>query len=193
MLPTARIFADRRLLISVLGVLALANVVALAVVLGPLRGRVHSLSQRATVASLTASTAARELGEARQTASGSVKAVGDLQRFYTDILPVNQPAARQMTFVRVAQLAREHGLEYDQRTFAQETPQRTDEGVLTRATLTMSVFGSYRNLRQFLYALETGDDFIVIREVGVVRGDEPNAPLEATLTLSTYFKGADGR
>lgn len=192
MLPTARILADRRLILSVIGVLAAANLVALAVVLGPLRGRVQTLSQRATVASLNAATAARELTEAKQTASGSLKAVGDLDRFYSQILPVNQPAARQMTFVRVAQLAREHGLEYDQRTFAQEAPQRTGEGVLTRATLTMSVFGTYRNLRQFLYALETGEDFIVIREVGVVRSDEPNA-LEASLTLSTYFKGADGR
>ena len=91
----------------------------------------------------------------------------------------------------VAQLARESGLEYDQRNFAQERVDRT--GVLTRATLTMSVFGSYANLRRFLYRLETGDDFIVIREVGVMRGDEPNAPLEAALTLSTYFKRPDGR
>lgn len=193
MLPTARIVADRRLVLSVLGVLAAANLVALAVVLGPLRGRVQTLTQRAAVASLTSATAGRELVEAKQTASGSLKAVGDLDRFYTQILPASQPAARQMTFVRVAQLAREHGLEYEQRTFSQDAPLREGEGVLTRATLTMSVFGSYRNLRQFLYALETGDDFIVIREVAVVQSDEANAPLEAALTLSTYFKGADGR
>lgn len=193
MLPTTRILTDRRVVLSVLGVLAAANIVALAVVLGPLRGRVQTLTQRATVASLNAATAARELTEAKQTATGSLKAVGDLETFYTRILPVNQPAARQMTFIRVAQLAREHGLQYDQRTFGQETPQRTSDGVLTRATLTMSVFGAYRDLRQFLYALETGDDFIVIREVAVVRSDEPSAPLEAALTLSTYFKGGDGR
>lgn len=193
MVSTARILADRRLIISVLGVLAAANLVALALVLGPLRSRVQTLTQRAGTASLGAVTAARELTQAKQTASGSLKAVGDLDRFYTQILPADQPAARQMTFVRVAQLAREHGLEYDQRTFGQEEPGRTDEGVLTRATLTMSVFGSYRDLRRFLYALETGDDFIVIRDVAVSRSDEPNAPLEAGLTLSTYFKGGDGR
>lgn len=193
MVPTTRILADRRLIISMLGMLAAANLVALALVLGPLRGRVQSLTQRATTASLGSAAAARELTLARQTASGSLKAVGDLDRFYTQILPADQPAARQMTFVRVAQLARQHGLEYDQRSFGQEAPGRTDTGVLTRATLTMSVFGSYRDLRQFIYALETGDDFIVIRDVAVVRSDEPNAPLEAALTLSTYFRGADGR
>lgn len=193
MVPTSRILADRRLIISMLGVLAAANLVALALVLGPLRSRVQTLTQRATTASLSAATAARELTQARQTASGSLKAVGDLDRFYTQVLPVNQPAARQMTFVRVAQLAREHGLEYDQRSFAQQAPARPDDGVLTRATLTMSVFGTYRNLRRFIYALETGEDFIVIRDVGVVRSDEANAPLEAALTLSTYFKGGDGR
>ena len=62
--------------------------------------------------------------------------------------------------------------------------------MLTRATLTMSVFGSYRNLRQFLYTLETGPDFVVVREVGVAQADDPKEPLEAALTLSTYFKAS---
>lgn len=191
MVPAARIFADRRLVISVLGVLAAANLVALGLVLGPLRTRVQTLTQRATVASLNVTTAARELSDAKLTATGSVKAVGDLDRFYTQILPPDQPSARQMTFIRVAQLAQETGLEYDQRTFGQESLERNS--LLTRATLTMSVFGSYGDLRRFLYRLETGDDFIVIRDVAVVQGEQPNAPLEAALTLSTYYKRADGR
>jgi hypothetical protein len=55
------------------------------------------------------------------------------------------------------------------------------------------VYGNYRNLRQFLYKLETGPDFIVLREVGVAQGDDPKEPLEAALILSTYFKASDGR
>jgi hypothetical protein len=191
MVSTSRIVADRRLLVSVLVVLAVLNLAGLIVVFGPLRARVRTLTHRATAASLAASTAARELTTARQTATGSSKAVTDLERFYTKVLPATQPAARQMTFVRLAQLAGDANLSYDHRSFSQEKPERDD--TLTRATLTMNVFGTYRDLRQFLYRLESGEDFVVIRDVGLVRGDAATDPLEATLTLSTFYKAADGQ
>ena len=191
MVPTARILADRRLIVSALALLAALNLVGLGLVVGPMRARVNSLNQRATTASLAASNAARDLAEARATSEGSVTAVKDLQRFYTEILPGSQPAARQITFVRLARLAREANLSYDHRTFGQDPPER--DGVLSRATLTMSVFGSYRDLRQFLYVLETGEDFVVIKEVRVAQADDPQEPLEAALTLSTYYRAPDGR
>ena len=191
MVPTARVLADRRLIVSALALLGVLNLIGLGLVVGPMRARVHSLNQRATVASLAASTAARDLAEAKATSAGSVTAVKDLQRFYSEILPGTQPAARQITFVRLAQLARESNLTYDHRTFGQDPPDR--DGVLARATMTMSVFGTYRDLRQFLHVLETGEDFVVIREVRVAQSDDPNEPLEAALTLSTYFKASDGR
>ncbi len=191
MVSTSRILADHRVLVSVLALLGIVSLVGLGMVIGPIRSRVQTLTQRSTVASLAASTAARELADARQTSAGTEQAVADLQRFHAGVLPVSQAAARQVTFVRLAQLAREADLSYDHRTFDQEDPDK--EGVLTRATLTMSVFGTYRNLRRFLYALETGPDFVVIREVGVVQSDDPGEPLEAALTLSTYFKARDDR
>ena len=191
MVSTSRILADRRLLVSVLAMLAVANLAGLIIVFGPLRVRVRTLTTRATAASLAASTAARELTVARQTATGSHKAVTDLDRFYTKVLPPTQPAARQMTFVRLAQLACDANLSYDQRSFTREKADRDD--VLTRATLTMSVFGTYRDLRQFLYRLESGEDFVVIRDVGLVRGDAAGDPLEAALTLSTFYKAPDGQ
>jgi hypothetical protein len=190
MVPAARILADRRLLVGVLALLAVANLVGLLLIVGPLRARVQGLALRATTATLAASTAGRELAEARQTAEGSVKAETDLRRFYSQVLPDGQAAARQVTFVRLAQLAREANLSYDHRTFTQEEVDQ--DSTLMRATLTMSVFGTYRDLRRFLYRLETGPDFIVVREVGVVQSDDPKEPLEAALTLSTFFKADDG-
>ncbi|HTV02960.1 MAG TPA: GspMb/PilO family protein [Luteitalea sp.] len=190
MVPTARLIADRRLLFSVLTLLTVLNVVGLIAVFGPLRVRVQTLAARAAAASSVAQRAARELNTARQTSAGSVKAVGDLQRFYSEILPVNQPASRQMTFVRLAQLARDVNLSYDARRFGQDPPEKGQ--VLTRATLEMSVYGDYRALRQFIYRLETGEDFVVIRDLTVARGSETNDPLEAALLLSTYFKAPDG-
>ena len=190
MVSTSRLIADRRVLVSALAMLAVVNIVGLTAVFGPLRLRVQTLTARASTASAGAVRAARELNTARQTSAGSVKAVDDLQRFYTEVLPANQPASRQMTFVRLAQLARDVNLSYESRHFEQERPEK--DRVLTRATLALSVFGDYRSLRQFIYRLETGDDFVVIRELSVARGSEPNDPLEAALLLSTYFKAPDG-
>lgn len=191
MVSVSRILADRRLLVLTLVVIGVANVIGLGLVIGPMRSRVQGLTQRATAASLAATTAARDLVAARETSQGSVTAVEDLKRFYAEILPESQPAARQVTFVRLAQLARESNLTYDRRSFDQSAPDR--DGTLTRATLSMSVFGSYRDLRQFLYALESGEDFVVIRDLRVMQSDDPGKPLEAALTLSTYYKASDGR
>lgn len=191
MVSTARLVADNRLLVSTVVVLGVLSALGLVLVVGPMRARVDSLTQRATAASLAAATAANELTQAREVAAGRTKAEGDLQRFYAEILPATQPAARQVTFVRLAQLARESNLTYDHRTFVQDPPGK--EGVLTRATLSMSVFGSYRDLRAFLYTLETGPEFVVIREVRVAQADDAREPLEAALTLATYYKGDDGQ
>jgi len=190
MVSASRLFADRRLLVVTLAVLAAANLLVLALVLGPLGARVQTLTQRATVASLGATTAARDLETARLTASGTQRASTDLDRFYREILPANQPAARQVTFLRMAQVAREARLTYDRRAFAQEA---VEKGVLTRATLTTSVFGDYRKLRDFLYRVETGPEFVVIRQVSVGQSDDPAEPLEATLVLATYYKAGDDR
>ncbi len=190
MVPMTRIVADRRLLVTVLAILAVANVIGLAIVFGPLRSRVNTLAQRADVASRSAASAAAEFATARQTSAGSEKATVDLQRFYTEILPIDQPAARRVTFVRLAQIARESNLSYDQRTFAQDKLDK--EGVLSRASLTMSVYGTYRDIRRFIHRLETGDEFVVISQFGVSQSD-PGEPLEAALTLATFFKASDGR
>ena len=190
MVPTARIMADRRLLVTVLALLAAVNVVGLVVVFGPLRSRVQGLTERATSASLAASSAARELAAAKATSAGRRKADTDITRFYTEILPASQPAARQMTYVRLAQLARDSNLSYEHRSFGFERPEK--EGVLSRATLSMSVAGTYRDLRRFIYRLESGDEFVVIQQVGVTQGDDPDDLLSASLTLATYFKAVDG-
>lgn len=191
MAPLSRIVADRRLLVAFIVVLAVANLLGLVLVFGPLRTRVETSTQRAEAAVASAATAARELTIARQTSTGSVQAASDLQRFYREVLPADQPAARRITLVRLAQQAREANLSYDQRAFSQGEVEK--DGTLMRAETTMTVYGTYRDLRRFVYAVETGPDFVVIDRIGVSQPDEPGDPLEASLTLSTYFKGPDER
>lgn len=185
-----RVFSDKRLVLIPLVALALANVVMLGLVLGPLGGRVGTLEDRATAASTAAATAERELDDARALATGKVQATDDLQRFYRDVLPADQASARRLTFLRLAQVARGAGLDFDRRAFTQDHQR---DAHLVRADLSMIVRGRYDQLRRFMYDVEAGDDFVVIRSLTVINSGDIPGDLEATLSLSTYYKADDGQ
>jgi hypothetical protein len=51
-----------------------------------------------------------------------------------------------------------------------------------------SLAGDWDDIRQLIYDIETGPDFIVIDNVGLSEGSEPNAPLALELQLSTYYR-----
>ena len=54
--------------------------------------------------------------------------------------------------------------------------------------------GRYDDIREFLYALETADDFVIVDSIVLAEGDEPSSPLNLTLNVSTYYKaGPDVR
>lgn len=188
--PFKRIVFDARFVVVPLALLALANLVMIGLVLGPLASRVHTLEARAASAMQAAATAQRDLTQARALATGKTQAAIDLERFYHDVLPVDQPSARRLTYVRLADVARNAGLDFDRRAFTQDRPK---DARLVRADLAMAVRGRYRNLRQFFEAVETGDDFVVIRSVSVGQVAENPGLLEAVLGLSTFYKAPDGQ
>ena len=190
MTPLSRIFADTRLAAVPLAILAVANLVMLGLVLGPLAGRVQTLEQRATTAALDAQAAQRDLDQARALAVGKTRATDDLQTFYTQVLPVGQSEARRLTFLRLAQVARGAGLDYDRRSFAQESER---DARLIRMDMAMVVRGRYDQLRRFFHDVEAGEDFVVIRGVTVGQKSETPGELEATLQISTFYKAPDGR
>jgi Tfp pilus assembly protein PilO len=52
--------------------------------------------------------------------------------------------------------------------------------------------GDYENLRQFIYALESAPEFVIIDDVTLSQNDA-GKPLTLTLELSTYFRlGSNG-
>ena len=105
-------------------------------------------------------------------------------RAYRDVLPSNLASARQITYLRLAQLADQHHLRYSRRS---AEPDANSLGALKRLRITMALDGDYENVRQFIYQLESGSDFIVIDSVAIAQ-TEPGAPLQLTLGLSTYYQ-----
>jgi Tfp pilus assembly protein PilO len=186
-----RIFSEKRHLIVPLAVAAAVNLAALALLVYPLSRRVASSETRATVAAQQLAAASLDYRAARATLEGRQRTDKQLDQFYLEVLPHDQAAARRITYLRLAQLARDGNLDYQQRSINQEHEKGS---TLSRLMLTMALEGDYRDIRKFIHTLETAPDFIVVRSVGLAKpGDQKKQQQQLTvaLTLATYYRAAD--
>jgi len=110
----------------------------------------------------------------------------DLARFYADVLPRDVSAARHQTYAHLAALADEHNLAVARRTYAIDDSYK---GRLQRLQIAMVLTGEYADVRDFIYALETSPEFVVIEDVSVAEGARLESGLTVNLQLATYFRG----
>ena len=68
------------------------------------------------------------------------------------------------------------------------TPERQPDSPLARLRTTLVLSGGYRNVRRFIYELETAPAFVVIEEVLLEQGTGDTADLVLTLGVSTYYR-----
>jgi Tfp pilus assembly protein PilO len=185
MTAAKRVFSEKRHLIVPLAIAAAANLAALALLVYPLSRRVESSETRAQVAAQQLGTASLDYRAARATLEGRQHTDKQLDQFYVDVLPHDQAAARRITYLRLAQLARDGNLDYQQRAITQE---HVKDSTLSQLVLTMSLEGDYRDIRAFIHTLETSPDFIVVRSVGLAKARDTKKPgLTVALTLATYY------
>jgi Tfp pilus assembly protein PilO len=59
---------------------------------------------------------------------------------------------------------------------------------LARFTYSLTLSGSYDNIRAFIYDLETAPEFVVIDNIVLGEGADSNAPLALSVELSTYYR-----
>jgi len=183
-----RVLREKRTVILLLAFAALANVAFFASVVYPLQRRVATADQRAAAAASALASAEREQKAARETLVGKDRAQDELTRFYTEILPASQSAARRITYLRLAELARDAGLEFDHRTFS---VQEQRDSRLQRLEITMLLAGRYADVRRFIHELERAQEFVVISGIELVQRDQNDAMLELTLRLATFYRTAD--
>jgi hypothetical protein len=186
-----RIFREKRPIIIALTLLAIGNAVFFATVVYPLQRRVATADQRAAAAASSLKAAQAEEKLAKDTLVGKERAERELRRFYDEILPSNQSAARRLTYLRLAELAQQTDLQFDHRTFSVE---EIRDSSLTRLDITMLLSGAYGNVRNFIHELERANEFVIIRGIELVQREQNNSPLELTIRLATYYRaGDDGR
>ena len=180
-----RVFAENRKPIIWLAAGLVINVLVYAFGVYPLSQRVANVSERNDTAARALAAARLENEQAAGALTGKDEAVTKLGKFYTEVLPRDLAAARQLTHLRLAQLARMHNLRYGR---AQSEPVLAKDSKLTQLKVEMSLGGSYAGVRGFLHSLETAPQFVVIDNVVLAESGDSDDRVEVTLALSTYYR-----
>lgn len=182
-----RIAREHRAWIWPLAILAGVNLVAVIVALLPMSRAVEGSERRAIEATADATAAAAELSAATETREGRDAATRELAVFHRDVLPPDVAGARRLLQLKIAQLARTHDITFARSVASPESIRGSDLG---RLKATIDLIGRYRDVRQFLYELETASDFVVVDAIQLSEGDDLSGPLDLTLEVSTYYKAA---
>jgi Tfp pilus assembly protein PilO len=180
-----RLLSEQRTFVIVLAVALAANVGVYAGFVYPLSARVADADSRAARARRTLREAQREFDAARGVATSKERAEAELRTFYGSVLPPDHGAARRVTYLNVAQLARQCNLRVLRRT-ADEGQER--DSALDRLQLSLTLEGQYDDVRAFVHALETSPEFVVIDDVTIDQGRDGGPNLSLRLQLSTYYR-----
>ena len=188
-----RILGEKRRILVPLALVALANIVLFAVLVFPLQRQVARAELDAREQHQHLNAARFDLKTAKATVTGKARADSELRRFYKDVLPADQGVARRITYTRLAQLARQANVKLEHGTNAVSQEKGS---ALSKLTTTYTLTGEYRAVRNFIYALETAPEFIVLENVGLSSAGEQGQTrgLAMNLEIATYFwTGNDGQ
>jgi Tfp pilus assembly protein PilO len=185
MTPTRRIFAEkRRYIYPLLGALIL-NAVLLAAVVWPLSKKVQGGEQAAQEAQLAHANAQKDFAAARATVTGKSAADGELKKFYSAVLPTDMSQARRLIF-KVSDVARNANLTLGRGAIK---PSHDRDSALGKLTNDQTLTGQYRDIRQFIYDLETAPEFLVLENVALSSpGTEGGGVLRLDVRVATYFR-----
>jgi Tfp pilus assembly protein PilO len=184
--PLKRVLQEHRRALIPLALLLGINIVALFVVVLPQSQRVAAAEERAAAAERERVRAQADLNQAESLGAAKNKATADLARFYEEVLPANVSEARRILGLKLRQLAAAHGVEYAS---GATTEEEIDGSTLLRLTQSMALAGTYDNIRDFIFAIETSPEFVVIEDLRLAE-TASGSELQVTLTVTTYYRRA---
>jgi hypothetical protein len=187
--PFGRVISEHRRWLLPVAIVLAVNLGVLGLVVLPLRQAVANSAARADESNRALLEARADLKNAEATRDGQSQASKDLDEFYASVLPTNMTSARRITHVKLAQLARSHGVDFES---GAATPESLNASTLERLHVTYQLSGDWDDIRQLIYEIETGPDFVVIDNVQLSE-NQASAALSLILDLSTYYRVADGR
>ena len=179
-----RILREKRTLITTVAMILAIDVLLYVFAVYPWSNKVSRAETRAAQAEAQLDQARANHAIVSQRSENKVNADSQLQRFYSDVLPVDLAGARSISSPFLVMLAEDTNLVLERQT---NLPEKERGGVLARLRTTMVLAGEYEDIRQFIYELETSPEFILIEEVILSQGDESEEALVLTLGVSTYY------
>ena len=182
-----RVLAEHRRAIVPLVAILILNVVVYAAGVYPLAQRVANIEQRDRAAEQALADARREHEAARGALTGTERATVELATFYKDVLPANLAGARRLTYLRLAQLAREAGLELQTLSYDLHTDLKS---TLERMQIAIALEGNYNGIRSFIYQLDTAREFVVIDHISLANQSGTAGSHQMSMQLSTYYSKA---
>src|SRR5262245_11916230 len=186
--PLVRVLREQQRLLIPLAAIIVINLGVLIGVVLPMARSVAAGERRSTSAAQALADATKDLKDAQNARDGQAQATTDLDKFYRQVLPADVATARRITHLKLSQMARAHDVRFE-RSQANIEPIKNSQ--LERMMMTYDLAGDWDDIRQFIYEIETGSEFIVIDNVLLAEGTDGNSPLSLTLDLSTYFRVED--
>lgn len=184
-----RVVAEKRRFIFPIALGAAVNALLFVLLVFPLGRRAAYAEQQAIQQREVLRRARLEAASARATVQGKQQADASLRKFYEEVLPTNASVARGLTYRRLAQIARDSNVNL-QRGTNQVTHEKGSN--LEKLTTTYVLSGDYRDVRRFIYALETAPEFMILENIALsAPTDEPERGLTVRLDVATYYRAAN--
>lgn len=172
----------------VLAVALVANVAVTALVVRPKVARYRQLTDLSSPQLQVVKSRENEVVRKEDYRSGLEKARDDMKHLAGDVLSTRQ---RRMIGVQleIEKLLKEFGIAHDRVSYENEA---LENGALERFGYVVPLAGGYSNLRKFIQAIESSDNFLVIERVSLGTGKGGgNDVVELNITLATYFVSPD--
>jgi Tfp pilus assembly protein PilO len=180
-----RIFIEKRAIVLPLGIALAANLLAYILVVRPLEVKSAGAADRARQSSVALAAAEKDLATARSLVSGKSEADQELSAFYQKVLPADLRAVVKLTYASLPELARKTGVRYEARSASNDEADK--QAKLGHMRIKMVLRGDYRNIRQFIYELESAPDFVIIDDLTITEKQAGEAQT-LTINMSTYFR-----
>ena len=182
--PVSRIFQEKRVFVTFVSIVLFIDLVVYAFAVFPWINKVVQAERRSISAEDQLVRVKTQYAEVKETRENKNNLDAELQRFYADVLPLDLAEARSISSSLLVRLAEESNLVLERRN---SVPVRERDSLLARLRTTMVLTGGYENILEFIYELETAEEFIVIEEIGLNQRGSSGGELVLTLGVSIYY------
>lgn len=180
-----RIFDEKRRFIYPLIGALIVNAALFVAIVYPLSLKVANGERDAQAAAAARAAAQADYEAARATVTGKDSADAELKKFYGAVLPPDQAGARRILYGKIDKLATATGVRPGQESYE---PTQERGSSLGKLTANVMLFGDYRNIRRFIYELETAPEFLVLENITLSQGREREQGLNVVVKVATYFR-----